>query len=358
MREKAYLVLQNGRVFEGRRFGAVGDVYGEAVFTTAMTGYVETLTDPSYHGQLVVQTFPLIGNVGVMEEDFESEYPQLSGYIVREACDVPSNFRCQKTLDQYLKESGVVGICGVDTRALTRLLRSSGVMQACILSKLPEDMDALLKKLADTPALNSVPEVTGLRLKEETPENPVVMMDFGYKESILSCLESRGLAVKVVPADMDAEKILAMNPRAVMLSNGPGDPALNVKPIQTIRTLMDKKLPMFGICLGHQLMALAMGASSSKMKFGHRGENQPVIDQRDGRLFITSQNHGYALDSDSLPACAKPLFINANDHTLEGVIYTDRPAFSVQFHPEASGGPRDTAFLFDDFLKLIQGGKN
>ncbi len=359
MREKAYLVLQNGRVFEGRRFGAKADVYGEAVFTTAMTGYVETLTDPSYHGQLVVQTFPLIGNVGVMAEDFESGYPQLSGYIVREACDVPSNFRCEKTLEQFLIEKNVPGLCGVDTRAITRLLRSSGVMKACILSELPADMDALLKKLQDLPDPNSVPAVTGTRLKDETPENPLVLMDFGYKENILRCLEGMGYPVKVVPADTSAEDILKMKPCGVMLSNGPGDPAVNVGPIETIRALMDTKtLPIFGICLGHQLMALAMGAKSTKMKFGHRGANQPVIDLRDHRLFVTSQNHGYAIDAATLPAFARPLFVNANDNTLEGVWYEDRPAFSVQFHPEACGGPRDTAFLFDDFRKLIEEGGN
>lgn len=353
MREKAYLVLQNGSVFVGKRFGAAGDAYGEAVFTTAMTGYAETLTDPTYHSQLVVQTFPLMGNVGIVKEDLESERPYLSGYIAREFCDEPSNFRCEETLENYLIRCGVPGIFGVDTRQITRILRDQGEMNGCILSRLPEDMDALLQKLRDLPAPGPLCGCTQAQSEENTCVRPVAVVDLGLKKSVLECLKKRGLPAAVVPADAKLDEVLALDPRGVLLFGGPGDPAKYEAAIELVRGLMQKSIPLFGIGLGNLVMACAMGAQTERMKFGHHGENQPVVDQRSGRLLITGQNHGYAVKPDSLPENVKPLYINANDKTIEGLYYPGRPAFSVQFQPEG----RDAEFLFDDFARLIEGGE-
>lgn len=349
--KKACLTLENGRVFEGTRFGAETEAEGELVFTTGMSGYLETLTDPSYFGQIVVQTFPLIGNYGVISEDFESARPRLSGYIVREWCDMPSNFRSESDLDAYLKKMEVPGLYGVDTRALTRILRSAGVMHAKI-GDTPCDMFVKSEPIA------GVLEVTADAVHTNTPSTAarrVVLWDFGAKGAIEGALLSRGCEVVTFPATATAEEIIECKPDGIVLSNGPGDPAVNTLLIAEIGRLTTFGTPIFGICLGHQLLALSQGASTHKLPFGHRGANQPAQDIRDGRIYITSQNHGYAVMEDTLPDGVEVLFVNANDESCEGLAYRHFPAFSVQFHPEACGGPLDTAFLFDDFLTMMGG---
>ena len=357
--KEAFLILSDGTVFEGRSIGAEGCTIGEVVFTTGMTGYIETLTDPSYYGQIVTQTFPLIGNYGVINEDFESKKSSVKGYIVRELCDLPSNFRCEGTLDSFLAKEKIVGICGIDTRALTKRLRESGVMNGMIVSgNKPEVTEKLLSEIKSYKIENAVKSVQNLNNINEgkAPRNAphVVLFDFGAKANIQRELEKRGCRLTVVPYDTSAEKVISLNPDGIMLSNGPGDPAENVGVISEIKKLCDYgKIPIFGICLGHQMLALARGAKTSKLKYGHRGGNHPCKDLASGRVYITSQNHGYAVEVSSLPENARLSFINVNDETCEGVDYTDIPAFSVQFHPEACGGPHDTNFLFDKFLKLM-----
>ncbi len=356
MSRKAYLVLENGTVFEGESFGAEKETTGELVFTTAMTGYLETLTDPSYYGQVVLQTFPLIGNYGVIPADFETDTPVLKGYIVREWCQAPSNFRCEGQLDAFLKEKGVPGICGLDTRAITRIVREYGVLN-CKIQYSPEVTEEVLEALRQYTIRDAVESTTCAEVEVFEPETEqrynVVLMDFGAKHNIGRELNKRGCKLTVVPAHTTAEEILAMNPDGIMLSNGPGDPAENAQVIEELKKLTEKKIPMFGICLGHQLLALAMGGKTEKLHYGHRGANQPVKELASGRVFITSQNHGYAVVSDSLPEGAEVSFVNGNDGTCEGVNYTQMPAFSVQFHPEACGGPQETSFLFDRFLGMM-----
>ena len=351
--EKGYLVLADGQIFEGVRFGAEAGATGELVFTTGMCGYVETLTDPSYAGQIVMQTYPLIGNYGVIPQDFEGDCC-VRGYVVREWCAHPSNFRCGGDLDGFLKERNIPGLYGVDTRRLTRIIRESGVMNACICGQVPQDL-AFLREYAVTGAVAAVtrrePAVYGA---EGETRFRVALLDYGAKQNIIQELRRRGCAVTVLPADTPAETVLASNPDGVMLSNGPGDPAENVFPIAQIQKLLGK-VPLFGICLGHQLTALAAGGRTYKLKYGHRGVNQPVRDLGGVRTYITSQNHGYAVDGDSVP-CGRVSFANANDQTCEGLDYPGLRAFTVQFHPEARGGPRDTAFLFDRFVDLMKGG--
>lgn len=353
LREKAFLVLQNGRVFAGERFGAVGDVTAEIVFATGTTGYLETLTDPSYHGEIVVQTFPLIGNCGVIREDFESPRPRLSAYVVRELCDAPSNFRSGGKLDDYLRESGVAGLAGVDTRTLTRIIREHGAMNAAICSRLPEDVPAFAADLAKRRLSSNVFSVTCDKPFILNPDGTrhIVLWDFGCKGGIARALTERGCRVTVVPAGTAAVKILALRPDGVLLSNGPGDPASYRGIVENVNAVAETGLPMFGICLGHQILALARGARTVKLKYGHRGENQPMRETATGRLLITSQNHGYAVESDSVPAENRLSYVNVNDGTCEGIDYGGVNAFSVQFHPEACAGPQDAAFLFDRFLK-------
>ena len=351
--KKGYLVLQDGRVFEGVRFGANADTIGELVFTTGMCGYIETLTDPSYAGQIVMQTYPLIGNYGIIREDFEGNCC-VKGYVVREYCDAPSNFRTDCDLDTYLKEQNVPGLYGVDTRELTRIIREHGVMNATICDEVPADL-----KPVETYAVVGV--VEAVTCKEPTV-HPAVgeemfkvsLLDYGAKNNIIRELQKRGCTVTVLPATTSAEDILTSDPDGVMLSNGPGDPAEDVYQIEQIKKLLGK-VPMFGICLGHQLTALAVGGKTYKLKYGHRGVNQPVRDVNGVRTFITSQNHGYAVDSDSIQT-GRLSFANANDGTCEGIDYPDLKAFTVQFHPEACTGPKDTSFLFDRFVELMKGG--
>ena len=356
MSRKAYLILENGIVFEGEAFGAEKETMGELVFTTAMTGYLETLTDPSYFGQVVLQTFPLIGNYGVIPADFESDTPALRGYIVREWCQVPSNFRSEGNLDTFLKEKGVPGICGVDTRAITRIVREYGVLN-CKIQYTPDITAEELEALKNYRVTNAV-ESTTIQENEvfdvEQEDFNVVVMDFGAKHNIGRELNKRNCKITVVPAHTTAEEILSLNPDGIMLSNGPGDPKEKTAVIGELKKLTASGVPIFGICLGHQLLALAQGGETEKLHYGHRGANQPVKELASGRVFITSQNHGYAVVSDSLPEGAEVSFVNGNDGTCEGVNYTNMPAFSVQFHPEACGGPQETSFLFDKFIDMMK----
>ncbi len=357
--KKAYLMLANGQVFEGRSLGAEGTVIGEVVFTTGLTGYQETLTDPSYYGQIVTQTFPLIGNYGVNHEDNESAKSYVSGYIVREGCDVPSNFRCEGNIRDFLSENNIVGICNIDTRKLTRIIREAGVMNGVITTEdIYSEKDRLLEKVRAFTITDAVKNVTNnevLTYGDENPEYRVVLFDFGYKRNIRQELVKRGCEVIVVPADTTAEKVKELNPDGIMFSNGPGNPAENVEIIGNIREIQKLGIPIFGICLGHQLMALANGGRTEKLKYGHRGANQPVIDLESGLTYVTSQNHGYAVVGESIPAeVGHVSHINANDKTCEGIRYTAVNAFTVQFHPEAHGGPLDTAYLFDEFVKTME----
>ena len=359
MDKTAYLILENGTVFEGKAFGAEKETTGELVFTTAMTGYLETLTDPSYYGQVVLQTFPLIGNYGVIPAAFETSSPELKGYIVREWCQAPSNFRCEGDLDTFLREKGVPGICGIDTRALTRIVREYGVLN-CKIKYDSEVTQAELEELKNYKIVDAVESTTSQEVEVFTGDNDkynVVLMDFGAKHNIGRELQKRNCKLTVVPAHTTAEEILALNPDGIMLSNGPGDPAENVGVIEELKKLTEKKIPMFGICLGHQLLALSQGGKTEKLHYGHRGANQPAKELATGRVFITSQNHGYAVVSDSLPEGAVVSFVNGNDGTCEGVDYTNMPACSVQFHPEACGGPQETSFLFDRFIAMIDENK-
>lgn len=359
MSRAAYLILENGTVFEGKAFGAEKETTGELVFTTAMTGYLETLTDPSYYGQVVIQTFPLIGNYGVIPADFESDSPSLKGYIVREWCQVPSNFRCEGDLDTFLKESDIPGIYGLDTRALTRIVREYGVLNCKIAysGEVTEEELAEIKAYKIEQAVESTTISEKEEFKAENGDLNVVLMDFGAKHNIGRELVKRGCNVTVVPAHTTAEQIKAMNPDGIMLSNGPGDPSDNTAIIAELKKLCEYKIPTFGICLGHQLLALSQGAKTEKLKYGHRGANQPAKEVETGRVYITSQNHGYAVVSDSMPSNGEVSFVNGNDNTCEGVKYNNMPAFSVQFHPEACGGPHDTAFLFDRFIDLMKNNK-
>lgn len=376
---KAFLILADGTVFEGFSIGKKGTTIGETVFTTGMTGYLETLTDPSYFGQIVTQTFPLIGNYGVIPNDFESCHSYVRGYIVRELCEQPSNFRNEGTLGLFLKAQNIVGIAGIDTRALTKKLRESGVMNGMIITgdTCPEINDHLLSKIKAYRVEKSVETVSCTKENRELKFNDIaktwpetnhnifhtdkkiriVLWDFGAKYNIQRELEKRDAEVIVVPYYYTAEQILALKPDGLMLSNGPGDPSDNVGIIAEIKKMCDaakeEKVVIFGICLGHQMLALARGAKTSKLKYGHRGGNHPVKDMETGRVYISSQNHGYAVENETLPSYAKLAFINSNDGTCEGVTYTDIPGFSVQFHPEACGGPHDTNYLFDKFIKMI-----
>lgn len=354
MSNAVYLTLQNGTKFVGKRFGADGDVLGELVFTTGMTGYIETLTDPSYFGQIVIQTFPLIGNYGVITPDCESKKPWVSAYIVREKCDAPSNFRCELTLDEYLKKSGIVGVYGIDTRELTKIVRETGVMNAVISSKPVKDFE----KLESYSVKNAVKSVSCSEVEYlGSPDGVrVAVWDFGAKDNISRELVKRGCYCIKVPATYTAEQILALEPQGLMLTNGPGDPSENFEIIKNLKKLAGK-LPIFGICLGHQLFALAMGGKTVKMKYGHRGSNQPVKNVKSGRVYISSQNHGYEVLTSSLVCKGELSYINANDQTCEGFDYPALNAFTVQFHPEACGGPHDCAFLFDKFIKNIKEGK-
>jgi carbamoyl-phosphate synthase small subunit len=324
-----------------------------------MTGYIESLTDPSYKGQFLVQSFPLVGNYGIIPPDFESLKPHIQGYIVREACDAPANFRCESTLHEFLLAHGVPGLMGVDTRALTKLIRETGVMNAILTDKDPTNrLEELLPAVRAHRIEQPVKLVTLSDMRAYNPDSKtgktIALLDFGAKENMIRELVKRDCTVLRFPAFFDADSILSHRPDGILLSNGPGDPADNPAIIEQVRILMDSGVPIFGICLGHQLMALAAGCRTEKLKYGHRGANQPVRENATGRVYITSQNHGYAVTLDSIPASGANLaFVNVNDDTCEGLTFPGKPAFSVQFHPEAAAGPLDTGFLFDRFLSIV-----
>ncbi|MDR2646547.1 MAG: carbamoyl phosphate synthase small subunit [Oscillospiraceae bacterium] len=352
--EPRFLVLENGRVFAGVGFGASADcALGEVVFTTNMTGYAETLTDPSYEGQIVVQTFPLIGNYGVNDADYESRQPFVQGYIVKEWCQTPSHFASKEAIDAFLKRHNIPGLCGVDTRALTKLIRSAGVLRGALTDDPAKVTPDALQAFHIGDAVRRVTTREALRYPIENAKHKVLLWDFGVKNSSVRRLNERGCDVTVIPSFWTAEQIQAERPDGVLLSNGPGDPETNQTIIQELTKLTKMGIPIFGICLGHQLLALSQGAATEKLKYGHRGGNHPVRDLLTGRTFITSQNHGYAVKPDSLPPNAVLRFVNANDGTCEGVDYNDFAGFSVQFHPEACAGPKDTEFLFDRFAAML-----
>lgn len=361
----AYLLLANGQVLTGKSIGQTGTTIGEVVFATGMVGFQETLTDPSYYGQIITQTYPLIGNYGMNDQDYESGKIWAKGYIVRQACQTPSNFRCQMTLDAFLKQHNIIGLEGIDTRALTKILRTAGVMNGAITTEFDPHTDetrtaALLEEIRSYAILGAVKAVTCTQPSVHNPQGRyhVALLDLGCKNNIVRCLAKRDCKVTVLPGNASPAQVLELNPDGIMLSNGPGDPAENLEIIANIRTLMESGIPTFGICLGHQLTALAAGAKTEKLKFGHRGANQPVTDHTDGRTYITSQNHGYAVVSDSVPPeMGKVSHVNANDGTCEGVEYAAWNCFTVQFHPEANGGPKDTEYLFDRFVERIKAGK-
>jgi carbamoyl-phosphate synthase small subunit len=355
---KAFLILEDGTVFTGTSIGSTRDCISEIVFNTSMTGYLEVLTDPSYAGQAVVMTYPLIGNYGVTP-DMESKKAWPDGYIVRELSRMPSNFRCEGTIQDFLKEQDIPGIAGIDTRALTKILREKGTMNGMITTNENYDLDEILPKLKAYTVGDVVSKVT---CKEkyvlEGTGKKVALLDLGAKNNIAQSLNKRGCEVTVYPAHTTAEEIISSEPDGIMLSNGPGDPADCTSIIEEIRKLYNTDIPIFAICLGHQLMALAAGASTHKLKYGHRGGNHPVKDLKTGRVYISSQNHGYVVDDESIdPAVAVPAFKNVNDGTNEGLAYVGKNIFTVQFHPEACPGPQDSGYLFDRFIEMMGGAK-
>ena len=355
---KAFLILEDGTVFTGTSIGSTKDMISEIVFNTSMTGYLEVLTDPSYAGQAVVMTYPLIGNYGITP-DMESRKAWPDGYIVRELSRMPSNFRCEGTLQDFLKEQDIPGIAGIDTRALTKILREKGTMNGMITTNENYNLDEILPKLKAYTVGDVVSKVTcdeKYVLEGNGPK--VALMDFGAKKNIAKSLNERGCEVTVYPAGTKAEEIIAANPDGIMLSNGPGDPETCVSIIEEIKKLYNTDIPIFAICLGHQLMALANGAKTYKLKYGHRGGNHPVKDLTNNRVYISSQNHGYAVDGTTIdPAIAKEAFINVNDGTNEGLAYEGKNIFTVQFHPEACPGPQDSGYLFDRFMDMMKGAK-
>lgn len=371
-RRKAILVLEDGSHFIGRGFGSSKKVSGEVVFSTSMVGYPESLTDPSYHGQILTLTYPLVGNYGVPPHDiemgipryFESESIKVTGLIIHELCTKPYHWASTKTLDEWLKCEGVPGIYGIDTRKLTKKLRVKGVMLGILkVCEEGEDppLEKLLKEAERIPDPNSRDLVGEITTKEPVfyesgGSKAVVLIDCGVKYGILRNLIKRGLRIIRVPYDFSAKEIMEYNPSGVIVSNGPGDPKKCDKTIRCVRELLEEGLPIMGICLGNQILALALGGDTYKLKYGHRSQNQPVLDLETGRCYITTQNHGYAVDPESLHGTdSKVWFINANDKTIEGIKHTSKPAFAVQFHPEANPGPYDTEFLFDQFVESMEG---
>ncbi|MFC1584851.1 glutamine-hydrolyzing carbamoyl-phosphate synthase small subunit [Fibrobacterota bacterium] len=362
------LALEDGTIFQGESFGARGEAVGEVVFNTSMTGYQEVLTDPSYASQIVTMTYPLIGNYGINTENVESDRIQVSGYVVKEACKYPSNFTSQKTLSQYLQENGIVGIEGIDTRALTKHIRVAGAMKGVIYAgDMKPDADELVDKAKAWQGLVGVDTVEKVTTKEQyfwkdgkhnsgngKGDFTIVAYDFGIKYNILRSLSSLGCMVTVVPASTTPDQVEALNPDGIILSNGPGDPAAVTYAIASIKSLIGKK-PIFGICLGHQLLCLALGGSTYKLKFGHRGANHPVRNIKTEGIEITSQNHGFCVDMKSLEKTgANITHINLNDHTCEGIEDREENLFSVQYHPEASPGPHDSRYLFNQFIKMMK----
>lgn len=359
---KAFLILEDGNVFTGTSIGAAKEVISEIVFNTSMTGYLEVLTDPSYAGQAVAMTYPLIGNYGICYEDMESVRPWCSGFIVRELSRLPSNFRSEETIQHFLEKNGIPGIAGIDTRALTKILREKGTMNGMITTNENYNLDDSMVRLKGYTTGNVVEKVT-CREKSVLPAQGktagavrrVALLDLGTKKNIARSLSKRGCEVTIYPAGTSAQEILEAEPDGIMLSNGPGDPKACTSIIEELKQLYRTDVPIFAICLGHQLMALAMGGDTHKMKYGHRGGNHPVKDLETGRVYISSQNHGYVVDMKTMDASvAEPGFVNVNDGTIEGIRYKNKNILTVQFHPEACPGPQDSEFLFDKFLKMME----
>ncbi|MCI8326440.1 MAG: carbamoyl phosphate synthase small subunit [Lachnospiraceae bacterium] len=353
---KAFLILEDGTVFEGVSIGSQKEIISEIVFNTSMTGYLEVLTDPSYAGQAVVMTYPLIGNYGITP-DMESARPWPNGYIVRELSRMPSNFRCEGTIQDFLKEYDIPGIAGIDTRTLTKILRNKGTMNGMITTNEGYHIEEIIPKLKAYKTGNVVEKVTcDEKSVLKGKGKRVALLDLGAKQNIARSLNNRGCEVTIYPAYTKAEEILAEKPDGIMLSNGPGDPKECRDIIEEVRKLYGSDVPIFAICLGHQLMALATGADTYKLKYGHRGGNHPVKDLETGRVYISSQNHGYAVDDQALDKkIAVPAFTNVNDGTNEGLRYIGKNIFTVQFHPEACPGPQDSAYLFDKFITMMGG---
>ncbi|WP_026476612.1 carbamoyl phosphate synthase small subunit [Alkaliphilus transvaalensis] len=350
---KATLILENGQRFHGKAFGHVKETVGEVVFNTGMTGYQEVLTDPSYTGQIVTMTYPLIGNYGINLGDMESANPKVKGFIVRERSEMPNHWRCEMDLDGYLKESRIMALEGIDTRALTKIIRNHGTMKGIITVR--ELTEAQIQNKFDSfHNTNAVEEVTTKDIYEIAGEGKhVAVLDFGVKANILRSLQKRNCRLTVFPAFTSMEEILKVNPDGILLSNGPGDPKDIPQVVETIKGLLGVK-PIFGICLGHQLLTLSLGGDTERLKFGHRGCNHPVKDFINNRVYITSQNHGYVVNGKKLPQEVTVTHINMNDQTIEGIAHKRLPAFSVQFHPEAAPGPRENDYLFDRFMKMME----
>lgn len=357
---KAFLILEDGTVFTGQSIGAQREVISEIVFNTSMTGYLEVLTDPSYAGQAVVMTYPLIGNYGICYEDMESDRPWPDAFIVRELSRIPSNFRSEDTIQNFLLKYDIPGISGIDTRALTKILREKGTMNGCITTDEHYQIDEIIPKLKAYTTGKVVEKVTCKEKYVLNGDGPkVALLDLGAKRNIARSLNERGCEVTVYPALTSAKEILDADPDGIMLSNGPGDPKECTSIIEEIKKLYQSDVPIFAICLGHQLMALANGADTRKMKWGHRGANHPVKDLTTGRVYMSSQNHGYVVADKTVPEdVAEISFINANDASTEGLHYLGKNIFTVQFHPEACPGPQDTAFLFDKFIDMMEVNKD
>ena len=353
---KAYLILEDGSVYEGVNVGACREAVSEIVFNTSMTGYLEVMTDPSYAGQAVVMTYPLIGNYGICHEDMESDRPWIDGLIVRELSEVASNFRNEDSIQNFLIKNNIPCICGIDTRDLTKRLREHGTMNGFITVDSSFVVEKILQRIKEY-SVKGVVKRTSTKEAYSLPGKGkrVVLIDFGAKKNIARQLQKRGCEVIVVPCDTKAKEILKLKPDGIMLSNGPGDPKENVDIIKEIKKLYDTDIPIFAICLGHQLMALATGANTYKLRYGHRGGNHPVKDLETGRTYISSQNHGYAVDESTLDKnICEPAFVNVNDGTNEGLRYINKKIFTVQYHPEACPGPRDSSYLFDKFIKMME----
>jgi carbamoyl-phosphate synthase small subunit len=358
--KKAILVLEDGRAFRGASFGAEGETFGEIVFNTSMSGYQEILTDPSYAGQIVCMTYPLIGNYGVNEEDTESRRPWVEGFVVREASRIASNWRSTETLDSYLKRHKIVGIEHLDTRALVRHIRDKGAMRSAI-STVDLDEKSLLEKVLNSPEMNNRELASAVTI-EESFDYPaaaaekfhVVAYDFGVKTNSLREFSKFGCRITVVPAETSADEVLAMKPDGIFLSNGPGDPASMKTVVDEIKKLTEQQVPMFGICLGHQILGQVFGGKTYKLKFGHRGGNQPIMDLTTGKVEIASHNHGFAVEADSLPETVEVTHVNLNDQTVAGLQHKTLPIFSVQYHPESAPGPHDSEYLFRRFIELME----